>query len=130
MRRPVGLRVLSVLLLTWEPLAFALYASNLLHQAVDRGAGALALLGGRTIVTALGVAAGLALWNGRPGAIPLARLALGGAALVVVLTATTNVFPTTRPPGTEGPFVIASLTYYGAWLAYLQRTRTRPVPED
>jgi hypothetical protein len=121
MSPPLGLRVLAVLLLTWEPLTFAVYASSLLTRLVDRGALALALLAARVLVTALGVAAGLALWHERPGAVPLARLALAGAAVVAILTATTTAFPQDRPPGTEGPVLAATLVYYGAWLLYLRR---------
>jgi hypothetical protein len=121
MRPPLGLRVLAVLLLTWEPLTFAVYASSLLTRLVDRGALALTLLAARVLVTALGVAAGLALWHERPGAVPLARFALAGAAVAAILTATTTAFPHDRPPGAEGPVLIATLLYYAAWLLYLRR---------
>jgi hypothetical protein len=118
---PFPLRVLSVLLLVWEPLSFALYASGLLTRVVDRGWAALMLLGVRMLATGLGVAAGLALWHDRPGAIPLARLALGAAGVVAVLTVGSGAFPTNRPPSLQGVVLAASLVYYGAWLVYLWR---------
>jgi len=122
--RPAALTILSALLIVGEPLGLALYASGVLPRIVDRGAWAVLLLTIRLAIAAVAVAAGRALWHGRPGAITLARVALGLTAAGVLLTSLSPVFPHNRPPGTTWPFVTAMLIYYAAWFAYLMRVRT------
>ena len=122
--RPAALTILSALLIVGEPLGLALYASAVLPRILDRGAWAVLLLATRLAIAAIAVAAGRALWHQRPGAITLARVALGLTAAGVLLTSLSPVFPHNRPPGTTWPFVTAMLIYYAAWFAYLMRVRT------
>jgi hypothetical protein len=119
--RPAALTVLSALLIVGEPLGLALYASGVLPRIVDRGGWAVLLLATRLAIAAIAVAAGRSLWHERPGAITLARVALGLNALGVLLTSLSPVFPHNWPPGTTWPFVTATLIYYAAWFAYLKR---------
>jgi hypothetical protein len=117
--RPAALTILSALLIVGEPFGLALYASAVLPRILDRGAWAVLLLATRLTIAAIAVAAGRALWHQRPGAITLARVALGLTAAGVLLTSLSPVFPHNRPPGTTWPFVTAMLIYYAAWFAYV-----------
>jgi len=77
----------------------------------------------RLLVAALGIAAALALWNRRPGAVTLARIVLVFSAAADLFVYLTPYFPSNRAPG-ETPIVVAvSLVYYAGWLAYLSRSR-------
>jgi hypothetical protein len=122
--RPAALTILGALLIVGEPLGLALYASAVLPRILDRGAWAVLLLATRLAIAAIAVAAGSALWHQRPGAITLARVALGLTVAGVLLTSLSPVFPHNRPRGTTWPFVTAMLIYYAAWFAYLMRVRT------
>ena len=77
----------------------------------------------RMIVTAIGVAAGLALSNRQAGAVTLAKLALGASAAIDLFVYTTPYFPNTRVPGDTIYYIAASLAYHAAWLTYLFRSR-------
>ena len=80
------LLVLCVLLLGWEPIRFGLVASNALPALSYRGAPLAAILTARVFVTALGVAAGLALVARRAPAVAMAKIALlVGAAFDIVI---------------------------------------------
>jgi hypothetical protein len=71
------------------------------------------------LVAALGVAAGLALTNRRPGAVRLARTAVLATAAVQTFVYTTPYFPNNLAPG-DAPLVLGAwLLFCGAWLAYL-----------
>jgi hypothetical protein len=118
------LTVLSVLLVVWEPISFALYASTVVSRLPQRGAGAIAWLGVRIVVVGIGIAAGLAIWNERPGAIVLARVAVGLSAAAVIVGWATAALPENRPPGLAGPVALALLAYNLAWLVYLFRIKT------
>jgi hypothetical protein len=107
-----------------EPLGLALYASSIVTRVADRGASAVLLLVGRLAIAAIDIAAGRALWYGRPGAVALARVALALTAVGVLLTSLSPVFPHNRPPGTTWPVLTALLIYYAAWFVYLMRLRT------
>ena len=117
------LLVLCVLLLGWEPIRFGLVASNALPALSYRGAPLAAILTARVFVTALGVAAGLALVARRAPAVAMAKIALLVGAAVDIVTYTTPAMPTNRMPG-DTPFYIAvSLAYHGIWFAYLSRSK-------
>ena len=90
---------------------------------IDRGGWAILLLAVRLAITGIGVGAGLALWNERPGAAAFARLAVVLTAGGVLLTFLAPTFPNNRPPGTTAPLLFVLLTYYAAWFAYLTRRR-------
>jgi hypothetical protein len=122
--RPAALTIVSALLIVGEPLGLALYASTVLPRILDRGAWAVLLLAMRLGIAAIAVAAGRALWHQRPGAITLARVALGLTGAGILLTSLSPVFPHNRPPGTTWPFVTAMLIYYAAWFTYLTRVKS------
>jgi hypothetical protein len=70
------LLLLSRLLIVWHPLTLAIAAMGALDAIAVRGAPVVAVLVLRIIVTAVGVAAGIALSNRHAGAVTLAKIAL------------------------------------------------------
>lgn len=120
------LTTLALLFILAEPLGVAFYAASVLQSVIDRGAWAVLLLAARLAITAIGVGAGLALWNHRPGALSFARVAVALTAIGVLVTFLAPAFPRNRPPGTTGPLLAALLVYYGAWFAYLTWRLGRP----
>ena len=123
--RRVGgwLLVLCRLLIVLHPLSLAVTASNVMNALFLRGAPVAIVLLMRLAVVAFGVAAGRMLQNVRPGAIELARVALLASAALDVFVYTTPFFPSNRMPGDTTFYVIASLAYHGAWIAYLARSK-------
>jgi len=116
-------RVLALLLMVWEPLSLALFAAGLLTRLPERGWPAGALLAFRLVVASVGMVAGRALWSGTPGAIALARWAVGLALVAVLLTHTTGWWPTTLAPGVRGPAIVVLAGWHVLWLAWLLRQR-------
>jgi len=117
------LLLLCRLLIVFHPLSLAVTASSVLNALFVRGAPVAILLLVRLGVVAFGVAAGRALQNLRPDAVALARLALLLSAATDVFVYTTPYFPSNRLPGDTTYYVIASLAYHAAWLAYLARSK-------
>jgi hypothetical protein len=115
------LTLLAVLLVVWEPVSFALYASSVVARLPQRGTYAILWLAARIVVVGIGIAAGLALWNDRPGAIVLARLAVAASAAAVIVGWMTSALPDNRPPGAALPVTLALIAYNAAWLVYLFR---------
>ena len=116
-------RVLAFLLVAWAPLSLALTASALLDSLAARGWPAIALLIVRLSVTGLGVAAGRALWNNRPGAMTLARWATGLSLGTVLITVTTSIWPAPLPPGVREPAAIATVAWHALWFLWTLRQR-------
>ena len=117
------LLILCRLLIVGHPLSLAVVASGSLGSIAVRGAPVAVILIVRLLVVGIGVGAGLALQNLRPGAVRLATVALllsAGTDLFVYLT---PYFPSNRMPGDTPLYVLASLVYHGGWLLYLQRSR-------
>ena len=83
----------------------------------------LVFLGVRLIITSVGVAAGLALWLRRPGAVSLAKLALVLFAVETVARLSTRVDMGSAPPGTRLPLALFVIIHNGAWYLYLQISR-------
>jgi len=119
---PAWLLVLCALLLVWQPISFALTASTLVDRVAIGGAPLAAILVARVLVTALGIAAGLALIRRRPAAVTLAKTALVASAGMDLIVYTTPYVPNDRAPGDTPIYVAASLLYHAAWLAYLWRS--------
>ena len=117
------LLVLCRLLIVFHPLSLAVTASSVMNALFLRGAPVAIVLLLRLSVVALGVAAGRMLQNVRPGAVDVARVALLASAALDVFVYTTPYFPSNRMPGDTTFYVIASLAYHGAWIAYLARSK-------
>ena len=126
-RGPVGvggwLGLLCRVLVLWQPLSLGFVASSALNSLYIRGWPlALAILA-RLVVAALGIAAGLALWQQRPGAVGLTRVSLLLSAAGDVFVYTTPFFPNNRPPGDTTLILAGSLAWYAVWLMYLWRSK-------
>jgi hypothetical protein len=119
-------RLLAFVLVVWEPLNLALTAAALLDRLADRGWPAIALLVVRLAVTGVGVAAGRALWSGRPGAMLLTRWATGLVLAAVAVTQFTSIWPAPLPPGIRGPAAIAIVSWYAFWFVWSLRQQDGP----
>jgi hypothetical protein len=117
------LGLLSRVLILWEPLSLGLVGSSALRSLAVRGLPLALVLLGKVVVAAVGVAAGLALWTHRPGAVTLARASLLLSAAADVFVYSTPYFPNNRPPGDSTLILAASLLWYGIWLMYLWRSK-------
>ena len=115
------LLLLSRLLIVYLPLNLAVAAMNGLNAVSVRGSVVLVILAIRGGVTAVGVAAGLALSNGHANGVALAKVALILSAGVDLFVYTTPYFPSNRTPGDTIYYIAASLAFHGAWLVYLFR---------
>jgi len=117
------LLLLSRLLIVWQPLNLAVAGMGALGAIGVRGPAVAIILVVRTIVTAVGVAAGIALWNRRAGAVALAKAALVLSAAIDLFVYTTPYFPNNRAPGDTMFYIAASMAYHSVWLVYLYRSR-------
>jgi hypothetical protein len=115
--------VLCLLLMVWQPLNVALTASGALDSITLGGFPLVLVLMLRLLVAAFGVAAGLALFSFRAGALTLARMALIASAATDLFVYLTPYVPGNRAPGETPIFVTASLTYHAGWILYLSRSR-------
>ena len=110
----------------WHPLNFALVAAGALDALPLRGTPLALVLAARLLVTAVGIAAGIALLARRPAAVTLAMAALVLSAGADLFVYTTSYMPSNRLPGDTIWYVAVSLLYHGIWLLYLVRsTRVR-----
>jgi hypothetical protein len=110
------------LLLFWHPLNFAVAAASVLEALPLRGTPLALVLAARLLVTATGIAAGIALLALRPAAVTLAIIALALSAAADLFVYTTSYMPSNRLPGDTGWYIALSLLYHGAWLLYLVRS--------
>ena len=117
------LLLLSRLLIVWQPLNLAVAAMGALDAIAVRGPVVVMVLVIRMVVTALGIAAGIALSNRHAGAVTLAKAALLCSAATDLFVYSTPYFPNNRMPGDTIYYVAGSLAYHGAWLMYLFRSR-------
>jgi hypothetical protein len=88
-----------------------------------RGAGLGFILLLRLLSAGLGIAAGLALFQAKPGAVSLAKASLLTSAAVDLVVYVTPWSPNNRPPGDATIILAASLIYYSAWFVYLARSK-------
>ena len=116
-------KILAVLLLVWQPFSLATTMSGLVAELSLRGAGLGFILLARLLAAGLGIAAGLALFQVKPGALSLAKASLILSAAVDVLVYVTPWSPNNRPPGDATIILFVSLLYYAAWFAYLVRSK-------
>jgi hypothetical protein len=126
-REPVGARgllgLLCRVLVLWQPLALGVMASGALNSLSVRGVPLALVIVGRLAVAAFGMAAGLALWRQRPGAVGLAKASLILSAATDTFVYATPYFPNNRPPGDSEIILTVSLAWYGVWLLYLFRSK-------
>ena len=111
------------LLLAWQPVSLALTMSGLVDELSTRGAGLGMILLARLLAAGLGIAAGLALFQLKPGAVSIAKASLVFSALIDIVVYATPYSPNNRPPGDATLVLIASLVYYAMWFAYLLRSK-------
>ena len=117
------LLVLCLLLLIWQPVSLGLLASGSMRRLATRGLPFGLALAARLLVTAFGVAAGLALLNRRPGAVRLAMFSLGLTGAIDVSVYATTFFPGNRAPGEAPIYVAVSVAYALIWMTYLARSK-------
>ena len=117
------LLVLCALLLIWQPINLAFAMSGLVDELSMRGAGLGVILLARLMAAGLGIAAGLALFQQRPGAVVIAKASLVFSALVDTVVYGTPYSPNNRPPGDATIIFAGSLLYYGIWFVYLARSK-------
>jgi hypothetical protein len=120
------LLLLCFCLAVGQPLNLAIVAVRALGALPIRGWPLGLVLGARVLATAIGVAAAIAILGRQAGAVRLALVALLLWAAVELFVYGTSYFPNNRMPGDTPLYVVATLTYYGVWTAYLLRsTRVR-----
>ena len=117
------LLILILLLTVWNPATLALHAASVIRDIGSRSTLSLLFLGARLVITSVGVAAGIALWLRRPGAVWLARLALMLFGIEAVARLSARVDLSTAPPGTHLPLAIVIIVHNAAWYLYLQISR-------
>lgn len=117
------LLVLCGVLLVWQPISFGLVASSSLDALTVRGVPLAIVLALRLLVTAFGIAAGLALAGRRPSAIFMAKIALVASAAMDVFVYATPYSPNNRAPGETPIYVAVTVGWSTAWLVYLSRSR-------
>jgi hypothetical protein len=113
--------VLCGCLLLGQPARMAMNAAIEIQSLPLRGWPLAAGLVLRMVVTSVGVAAGIALYTRKHGAVALAKSALVLSAALDVLVYFTPMFPNNRYPGQTPYFVAASVLYHGIFLGYLSR---------
>jgi hypothetical protein len=113
-----------VILAIWEPLTLATFVAPRLSSIATRGWDAAGLLVARLFVAALGIAAGLALWRGDPGARVLAILALILSTIAAAVTHFTTILPSNLTPGDAPTWMALVVAHNGAWIVYLALRRT------
>ena len=117
------LLLLCLLLLVGQPINLAIGAARALGALPMRGLPLALVVLGQLVVAGIGVGAGLALLGCRRGAATFAKWSLLLSAGMDLFVYTTPFLPNNRFPGTTPFFVIASLAYYGIWIAYLSRSK-------
>ena len=75
-RIPLWILPLIFILTIWNPATLALQAASIVWNIGTRSTLSLVFLAARLVITSVGVAAGIALWLRRPGAVWLAKLSL------------------------------------------------------
>jgi hypothetical protein len=103
-------------------LSFAVSAASAVGALYLRGVPLFLVLVARLVVTSVGIAAGMALMNARPGAVAMAQIALALSAGMDLFVYTTPFFPNNRIPGDTPLYIAASIAYHAAWMLYLLKS--------
>ena len=123
---PVGiggwLLLFCVSLLIWGPAQLGVALASAIGVLAVRGPLLGVVIIVRTVVAALGVAAGIAILNRHPGGLILARASVVATAATDTFVALTPYFPSNRMPGDERIVVGLTLVQAVAWLFYLSRS--------
>jgi hypothetical protein len=122
-RIPLWILPLIFILTIWNPATLALQASSTVWSNGTRSTLSLAFLAARLVITSVGVAAGLALWLRRPGAVPLAKISLMLFGIEAAVRLSTRVDLGNTPPGTRLPLAMFIILNNTAWYLYLQLSR-------
>lgn len=117
------LLLLCILLTIWNPVTLAVVAAGRVGSAAPPPALSLILLAVRLVVTSIGLAAGIALWHRRAGAVQLAKASLVLSAMEIIGRFSTRVGLSEAPPGTRLPMAMALILFNAAWYLYLQKSR-------
>ena len=120
---PFGVLLLIFILAVWNPASLALQASSRVWTIEMRSTLSLAFLAARLLLTSIGVAAGIALWRRRSGAVWLAKLSLMLFAIEAVVRLSSRVDLGTVPPGTRLPLALFVVVHNSAWYLYLHLSR-------
>lgn len=119
-----GWLVILIFMLTiWNPASLALRASSIVWTVEPRSTLSLVLLAIRFAITSVGVAAGIALWRRRPGAVWLAKVALMIFGIEAVARLSTRVDLSSAPRGTRLPLALFVVVHNAGWYLYLQLSR-------
>jgi NADH:ubiquinone oxidoreductase subunit K len=119
-RIPLWILLLIFILTIWNPASLALHAASSVWNLSSRSTLSLIFLVVRLALTSVGVAAGMALWLRRPGAVWLAKLSLMLFAVEAVVRLSSRVDLGSAPPGTRLPLAVFIVLHNGAWYLYLQ----------
>jgi hypothetical protein len=120
---PAGILFLVFILAIWNPASLAQQAASAVWNIESRSALSLVFLAARLIITGVGVAAGIALWRRRPGAVWLARLSLVLFSVEAVVRLSSRVDLGSAPPGTRLPMAGLIIVHNAALYLYLQLSR-------
>ncbi|RPI56289.1 MAG: hypothetical protein EHM55_05455 [Acidobacteria bacterium] len=119
-RPPLAIFVLVFILAVWNPASLALQAASTVASLSSRSTLSLVFLGVRIALTSVGIAAGMALWLQRAGAVWLAKLALVLFGLEAVVRLATRADLSSAPPGTRLPLAVFLILHNAGWYLYLQ----------
>jgi hypothetical protein len=117
------LLLLCFVLAVFNPGTLAVVAASRVGSGVAPSTLVLTLLGVRLVVTSVGVAAGLALWHKRTGAVQLAKASLVLSAIEAIGRLSTRVGFSETPPGLRLPVALAVILFNAAWYLYLDKSR-------
>lgn len=120
---PPGILLLIVILAIWNPASLALQAASAVGNVGTRPTLSLVFLAARLLITGVGVAAGMALWRRRPGAVWLAKLSLMLFGIEAVARLASRSDLGSAPPGTRLPLAIFIVVHNAGWYLYLHLSR-------